>query len=73
MNVQPWKSQFRAPTSWKQPPKDQKKKPFVNIELEWVHGYLSRTCKKNIAILADGCVAYNAAAVGVVYDQKSHQ
>jgi hypothetical protein len=45
-------------------------KPLVDIELEWVHGYQSKTSKNNIAFLADGSIAYHAAAVGIVYSRE---
>lgn len=69
MAIVPWKSQFRAPSSWKQPANRAGDAPFIDVQLEWVHGYQSKTSKKNIAIIADGCVAYHAAAVGIVYEQ----
>ena len=39
MAVTPWKSQFRAPSNWKQPANRQKEKPYIDVDLEWVHGY----------------------------------
>lgn len=73
MAVKPWKGQMREPSGFRKAPKNQEKPPTVTFELEWVHGYRARDSKNNIAILADGCIAYHAAAVGVVYDKEDHQ
>ncbi len=72
LNVQPWKTQFKVPSNWRQPPNRQRNKPFIKAELEWVHGYRARDSKANISIMADGAVAYHAAAVGIVYERDSH-
>jgi len=45
----------------------------VNCELEWIHGYRGHNSRNNMSVLSDGCVAYYAAAVGVVYDSVTHQ
>ncbi|CAG9466595.1 unnamed protein product [Pedinophyceae sp. YPF-701] len=62
------------PTTWD--PKDAEpslRAPDVRLELEWVHGYEGKrnTCP-NVFYLASGEVAFNAAALGVVYDPRSH-
>jgi echinoderm microtubule-associated protein-like 6 len=72
MAVKPWLGQMREPTGYNKPPKNQEKPPTINFDLEWVHGYRARDSKNNIAILADGCIAYHAAAVGIVYDSDDH-
>jgi microtubule-associated protein-like 1/2 len=42
------------------------------LELEWVHGYRAKDCKNNIGFLLDGTIAYNAAGLGVVYEETTH-
>ena len=42
------------------------------MEIEWVHGYRSRDSRNNIGYLADGSIAYHAAALGIVYNPTEH-
>ena len=72
MAVKPWIGQMREPSGYSKPPKNQEKPPTINFELEWIHGYRARDSKNNICILSDGCIAYHAAAVGIVYDSEDH-
>lgn len=72
MAVKPWMGQMREPSDYRKPPKNQEQPPTITFELEWVHGYRARDSKNNIAILKDGCVAYHAAAVGIIYDADDH-
>lgn len=70
--VVPWKSQSIAPAGFKKADINQRKQPAINLELEWVHGYRSRDTRNNIGILLDGCIAYQAAALGIAYDPVTH-
>lgn len=72
LSVQPWKNQIQEPAGWEQSDKRQREKPFIKASLEWVHGYRARDSKNNLAIMADGSVAYHAAAVGILYDKNTH-
>lgn len=72
MAVKPWLGQMREPSNFRKAPKNQETPPSITFELEWVHGYRARDSKNNVAILADGCVVYHAAAVGIVYDPDEH-
>ena len=47
--------------------------PAANLELEWVHGYRAFDCRNNLRYTANGEIVYNTAALGVVYDPKSHR
>jgi len=73
MAVKPWLGQIREPSNFKRAPKNQEKPPTIALDLEWIHGYRARDSKNNISILADGCVAYHAAAVGIIYDPEDHE
>ena len=46
--------------------------PLTELEIEWVHGYRCRDSRNNIGMLADGSIAYHAAALGVVYNSAEH-
>lgn len=72
MAVKPWLGQMREPSNFRKAPKNQEQPPTVTFELEWIHGYRARDSKNNISILKDGCIAYHAAAVGIVYDHEDH-
>lgn len=72
MAVKPWLGQMREPSNFRKAPKNQEQPPTVTFELEWIHGYRARDSKNNITILKDGCIAYHAAAVGIVYDHEDH-
>jgi len=63
--------QIKPPSNWK-PTKRDCSKPYIDVELEWIHGYQSKTSKNNLLILGDGSIAYHAAAVGIVYEPESH-
>lgn len=61
--------QIMPPSNWIDSKKDTTK-PYIDVELEWVHGYQSKTSKNNLSLLADGSISYHAAAVGIVYSQE---
>lgn len=72
MAVRPYLKQIKAPTGYTKGPVNIRKPPNVSVDLEWVHGYRGGNNRNNLAVVSDGCLAYNAAAVGVVYDPKTH-
>ena len=73
MAVKPWIGQMKEPTGFSKPLKNASKKPDIDLDLEWVHGYRSHDCKNNLSYLSDGTVAYHAAGVGIVYDKTDHE
>lgn len=56
-----WKTQTMPPTWFKKPSVNQEKKPQVNIELEWIHGFNSR----QIGLNSDQSIIYHSACVGI--------
>ena len=72
MAVKPWMGQMREPSDFRKAPKNQEQPPTIKFDLEWVHGYRARDSKNNLSILKDGCIAYHAAAVGIIYDSDDH-
>ena len=72
MAVKPWVGQIREPTGYTKPRIIQKLAPTVKVDIEWVHGYRCRDSRNNIGLLADGSIAYHAAALGIVYNPQEH-
>jgi len=72
MSVRPWIGQMREPTGWKKPDVYADKKPPVDIELEWIHGYRGSQARNNLSVLLDGNITYFAAGVGVVLDSSTN-
>lgn len=72
MAVKPWLGQMKEPSTFRKAPKNIDQAPNIKLDLEWVHGYRAKDSKNNIAYLADGNIAYNAAGLGVVYNPKEH-
>jgi len=73
MAVRPYLKQIKQPSSFKKPAVGIKKPPNVTVDLEWVHGYRGGNNRNNMTCVKDGSLAYNAAAVGVVYDPVNHK
>lgn len=65
MAVKPWKGAIRAPTGWKQPPKNYDEAPQVSVEPDWVYGYRGSMDKNNLKCMNDGSLCYMAAGLGV--------
>jgi len=63
---------MKEPSDFRKPPKNQNLPPAVKMELEWVYGYRAKDSKNNIQIMKDGALAYNAAALGVIYNPADH-
>jgi len=72
MASKPWVGALKAPTGFLKPPLNQSQAPKAQLNLEYIHGYRSRDCKNNIAYLADGRIAYHAAAAGIVLDKTNN-
>ncbi len=71
--VKPWVGAIKAPSSWVKEPRDQLLPPNVKLELEWVHGYRGSMCVNGLQYIQNSSkLAYFAAAVGIVYDPKTH-
>ena len=64
---------MREPTGWKKPDVYADKKPPVDIELEWIHGYRGSQARNNLSVLLDGNITYFAAGVGVVLDSSTNK
>ena len=70
--MKPWVGQIREPTGYNKKQLNQESPPLTELEIEWVHGYRCRDSRNNIGLLADGSIAYHAAALGVVYNAAEH-
>jgi microtubule-associated protein-like 6 len=70
-SVKPWLGAICSPTGYKKPP-GQDEAPLKHLELEFVYGYRSRDVRNNLFYTRDGSIVYCIAALGVVYDPKSH-
>ncbi|RLN68841.1 hypothetical protein BBJ28_00002720 [Nothophytophthora sp. Chile5] len=69
MAVKPWIGAIVAPTNAATP---NSREPELNVELEWVYGYQSELAQQNLAYNAQDEIVYHTAAVGIIYDAKSH-
>jgi microtubule-associated protein-like 6 len=68
----PWKGSLKTPSGYTKPPKNQGIAPHISAKIEWVHGYKGNKARNNIKYLIDGSIAYHAAALGIIYDPKTH-
>ena len=69
MAVKPWLGTIKEPTEL---PKLSVDVPDASLVLEWVHGFSAQQARNNLRYTQDGTIVYFAAALGVVYDRKTH-
>jgi WD40 repeat protein len=71
MAVKPWKAAIYPPSEHGSDTASSKV-PSSSLSLEFVHGYRGHDCRDNLFYTATGELVYSAAAVGIVYNKKTH-
>lgn len=51
-------------------PKNNKKEPKEEYEIDWIYGYRSEEARMNAAFNSSGMAVYPTAAIGVIFDYK---
>ena len=61
MAIKPWLGAIKEPTY--EYPKQSRKMPKVDVELEYVHGYRCKDCRQNLYYGDKDTIIFHAAAV----------
>lgn len=65
----PWMANVVPPTNIRE---DNIMLPFVDADLEFVHGIRSGDCRNTVKYNEDGNVVYFSSTIGIIYDRKHH-
>ena len=69
MAVKPWRGQIAEPANHNPVNKDA---PACTYKIGWAYGYRGFDARNNLYHNANDCLVYTTAALGVIYDPKSH-
>eukprot|EP00727_Mastigamoeba_balamuthi_P005313 m51a1_g14780 hypothetical protein (1397) ;mRNA; r:446353-450955 len=72
MAVKPWAGAIFPPSSF-DPAKLNHTAPADKLDLQFIYGYRGYDSQDNASYLANGDVAYPAAAAGIVYNKDKHE